>query len=63
MAGTTIKLKKELWAKVQRVSEAAGYSGPEEFVEHVLTREISKLDEATSDEEIVLKLKGLGYLD
>jgi metal-responsive CopG/Arc/MetJ family transcriptional regulator len=63
MAGTTIKLKKELWAKVQRVSEAAGYSSPQEFVEHVLTREISKLDEATSDEEIVLKLKGLGYLD
>ena len=63
MAGTSIKLKKELWAKVKRVSQAAGYSSPEEFVEHVLDREIAKLDDAQSDEEIVLKLKGLGYLD
>lgn len=63
MAGTTIKLKKELWTKVKRVSQAGGYSSPEEFVEHVLDKEIAKLDDAQSDEEIVLKLKGLGYLD
>lgn len=63
MAGTSIKLKKELWTKVKRVSQAGGYSSPEEFVEHVLDREIAKLDDAQSDEDIVLKLKGLGYLD
>ncbi len=63
MPGTTIKLNKDLWTKVKRVSVAAGYSSPQEFVEHVLDREISKLDDAQSDEEIVLKLKGLGYLD
>jgi len=63
MAGTSIKLKKELWAKVKRVSQVGGYSSPEEFVEHVLDREIARLDDAQSDEEIVLKLKGLGYLD
>lgn len=63
MAGTTIKLNKDLWARVKRVSDAAGYSEPQEFIEHVLDREIAKLDEAQSNEEIVLKLKGLGYLD
>ena len=63
MSGTSVKLNKELWARVKRVSDAAGYSGPQEFIEHVLDREISKLDEAQSNEEIVLKLKGLGYLD
>ncbi len=63
MSGTSVKLNKELWAKVKRVSEAAGYSSPQEFIEHVLDREISKLDEAQSNEEIVLKLKGLGYLE
>jgi metal-responsive CopG/Arc/MetJ family transcriptional regulator len=63
MPGPTVKLNKDLWAKVKRVSDAAGYSSPQEFIEHVLNREISKLDEAQSDEEIVLKLKGLGYLD
>lgn len=63
MAGTSVKLNKELWDRIKRVSAAAGYSSPQEFVEHVLEREISKLDAAQSDEEIVLKLKGLGYLD
>ena len=63
MAGTSIKLNKDLWTRVKRVSDAAGYSAPQEFVEHVLDREISRLDEAQSNEEIVRKLKGLGYLD
>ena len=63
MAGTTIKLNKDLWARVKRVSDAAGYSEPQEFIEHLLDKEIAKLDEAQSNEEIVLKLKGLGYLD
>ncbi len=63
LAGTTIKLKKELWAKVKKVAAAGGYSSPEEFVEHVLEREIAKLEDATSDAEIVRKLKGLGYID
>jgi len=58
-----IKLKKELGQKVKKVAAAGGYSSPEEFVEHVLEREIAKLEDAQSDEEIVRKLKGLGYID
>jgi 4-hydroxy-3-methylbut-2-enyl diphosphate reductase IspH len=58
-----VKLKKELWDRVKRCAAAAGYSGPEEFVEHVLERELAKLEDAPSDEEIVKKLKGLGYLE
>lgn len=59
----TVKLKKQLWDRVKRCSDAAGYSGPEEFIEHVLERELAKLEDTQSDEEIVKKLKGLGYLD
>jgi hypothetical protein len=60
----TVKLKKELWDPVKRCSDAAGYSGPEEFIEHVLERELAKLEDTQSDEEIVKKLKGLlGYLE
>jgi hypothetical protein len=61
--GSTIKIKKELWAKVKEVAAAGGYSSPEEFVEHVLEREVAKLDDAQSDEEILRRLKGLGYID
>ena len=50
-------------ARVRKYSEVAGYSSPEEFVQHVIERELAKLEESDSDEEIVRKLKGLGYLD
>jgi metal-responsive CopG/Arc/MetJ family transcriptional regulator len=59
----TIKLHKELMARVKKCSEAAGYSSPEEFVQHVIERELARIEQSDSDEEIVKKLKGLGYLD
>jgi len=63
MSGTNIKVGKELWQKVKKVAAAGGYSSPEEFVTHVLEREIARLEGAQSDEEIARKLKGLGYID
>jgi hypothetical protein len=63
MFGPTIKLNKDLWDRVKKYAGAAGYSSPEEFVEHVLERELAKLEDAGSDEEIVKKLQGLGYID
>ena len=60
----TVRLNKALWAKVKQCAQAGGYSSPEEFVEHVLERETSRLlSEGTSDEDILRKLKGLGYLE
>jgi hypothetical protein len=52
-----------LWDRVKRCSDRAGYSGPEELIEHVLERELAKIEDTQSDEEIVKKLKGLGYLE
>jgi hypothetical protein len=63
MFNTNVKLKKATWQRVKKCSEAAGYSAPEEFVEHILSRELAKLEDAESDEEIVKKLQGLGYLE
>jgi metal-responsive CopG/Arc/MetJ family transcriptional regulator len=63
MLEPNIKLKKDLWKKLKKVAAAGGYSSPEEFIEHVLEREVAKLEDAQSDEEIVRKLKGLGYID
>jgi hypothetical protein len=48
---------------VKKCSEAGGYSSAEEFVEHVLSKELAKLEDAESDAEIVKKLQGLGYLE
>ena len=60
----TVRLDKTLWDKIKKCAEAGGYSSPEEFVAHVLERETARLlDDSTSDEEILRKLKGLGYLE
>jgi hypothetical protein len=58
-----VKLNKTLWTKVKKCAEAAGYSSPQEFVEHVLEKELAKIDTEVSDEEITKKLQGLGYLE
>ena len=64
MFKSSIKLKKDLWERVKRCSDAAGYSSPQEFIEHVLEKELAKIEqEAESNEDIVRKLKGLGYLE
>jgi hypothetical protein len=49
-------------SKVAKYASMAGYSSPEEFVTHCLEKEIAKLEEGDSEEEIQKKLKGLGYI-
>ncbi|HWB96622.1 MAG TPA: hypothetical protein VG672_07975 [Bryobacteraceae bacterium] len=56
-------MNKPLWERIQRCAKVAGYSSAQEFVEHVLERELAKIESSDSDEEITRKLKGLGYLD
>jgi metal-responsive CopG/Arc/MetJ family transcriptional regulator len=62
MLGGGLKIDKELLEKVKKYAKIAGYSSPEEFVTHALEKEIAKLEESDSEEEIKEKLKGLGYI-
>ena len=63
MFGPAIKLDQDLFDRVKRCADLAGYSSPKEFIQHVLERELSSLEEGESDEEIVKKLQGLGYIE
>jgi metal-responsive CopG/Arc/MetJ family transcriptional regulator len=62
MFGSRIKLDKALLTRIKRYADLAGYSSVEEFITHALEKEIAKLDEAESEQEIKKKLKGLGYI-
>lgn len=62
MFGPKIKLDKELFDKVKKYSDLAGYSSVDEFVTHALEKEIAKLETADSEEEVKEKLRGLGYI-
>jgi len=63
MFGTTkIKLDSDLLAKIKRYADIAGYSSVEEFITHALEKEVAKLADAGSEEEIKKRLQGLGYI-
>lgn len=58
-----ISLDKDLWERVRRFAELAGYSSADEFVAHVLEKELAGLKATDSDENIRKKLQGLGYIE
>jgi metal-responsive CopG/Arc/MetJ family transcriptional regulator len=62
MGKAKIKLDKNLMERVKKYARLAGYSSAEEFITHCLEKEIARLDESDSEEEIKKKLKGLGYI-
>jgi len=62
MATEKIKLDRDLLEKVRKFSALSGYSSVEEFITHLLEKEIAKIEEADSEEEVRKKLKGLGYI-
>lgn len=59
----TVKLNKVLCQRAARIAEHAGYSSVEEFIEHVLEKELVHFEESDSKDEVIKKLKGLGYLE
>lgn len=63
MAVKKIKIAGELLDKSVRFAEIAGYASVEEFIIHVLEKELAKLDEGDDSlEEVEKRLKGLGYI-
>lgn len=62
MFGKKIKLDNDLYEKLRKFSEIAGYSSVEEFVVHALEKELAQFEGADSEEEIRKRLQGLGYL-
>jgi hypothetical protein len=53
---------KDLFEKVRRVAELAGYASPEEFIVHCVEKEMVHFEGDQSDADITEKLRGLGYI-
>jgi hypothetical protein len=62
MGATKVKIDKGLYAKIKKFAEICGYSSADEFINHCLEKEVGRIEEADSEEEIKKKLKGLGYI-
>ena len=57
-----IKLDKDLIARVKQIAEVAGYASHEEFIVHIIEKELAQFEGDTSDADITEKLRGLGYI-
>jgi hypothetical protein len=58
-----IKLDRELYAKIAKIAETAGYSSVDEFVVHLLEKAAADVDRAQGKDEVRKRLQGLGYLE
>jgi hypothetical protein len=61
-----ISVGDDLYEKLKKCSESAGYATPEEFATHVLEKEVERIlgGGGETDEEIIKKrLQGLGYIE
>jgi hypothetical protein len=59
---TKVKLDRALVERIRKYATLSGYSSPEEFITHALEKELAKLEDATDEDEIKKRLKGLGYM-
>jgi hypothetical protein len=57
-----IQLDPALMEKVRAEAARAGYASVDEYVAHVLERELAKSDEESHDADVKKKLEGLGYI-
>ncbi|MBU0639431.1 MAG: hypothetical protein KKB50_11250 [Planctomycetes bacterium] len=58
-----IKIEKGLYDRVAEVAKRAGYSSADEFITHMLEKEVAQLEEADTDEQLEERLRGLGYIE
>jgi hypothetical protein len=57
-----IKLDAGLLERATRAAEAAGYSSVEEFVTHLIEKELAQSESDEAEKNVADRLRGLGYL-
>ena len=63
MPGKKVKLDNDLYEKAKKYVKMTGYSSVDEFVAHMLEKELAKIEEGDeSIEEVEKRLRGLGYI-
>ncbi len=58
-----IKIDSNLFERAKDAADIAGYSSVEEFVSHIIEKELTKHESEKTDEKMADKLRGLGYIE
>jgi hypothetical protein len=57
-----VKLDRALVDKLRKVADVAGYATVEEFITHILEKEMLHFEGSKDDKDMRERLKGLGYI-
>ena len=58
-----VKIDRAMYDRLARIAAIGGYSSAQEFILHVLEKEVAKFDRADDDAEVEKQLRGLGYIE
>ena len=58
-----IKLDAHLFDRAGKVAVIAGYSSTEEFIVHIIEKELANFESAETDDKVEERLRGLGYIE
>lgn len=59
-----IKIDSKLFDRAKKVAEKAGYASTEEFITHLIEKEVSQLEAPPeADDAVADQLRGLGYIE
>ncbi|MFZ9011036.1 MAG: hypothetical protein ACO21J_08425 [Anaerohalosphaeraceae bacterium] len=58
-----IKIDSNLYDRLKKVTEVAGYSSVEEFVVHMIEKELEQIEVPDDDKAVEERLRGLGYIE
>lgn len=58
-----IKVDGHLYDRLKKVSELAGYASVDDFVTHMIEKELSQIESSDSDADVEERLRGLGYIE
>jgi len=58
-----IKVDAGLLERLTRAAQAAGYSSVEELVNHLIEKELARVENDADDRAAAERLRGLGYIE
>ena len=58
-----IKIDSNLFNRVKDACETAGYSSVEEFITHLIEKELAQHESSNEDDKTAEQLRGLGYIE
>ena len=62
-ATKSVKIDKQLYAKLAASAEKSGYSSTDELIKHVLESAVSDQEQDIDQQQAEEQLRGLGYIE